>query len=192
MADNGSVAPKERVNIVYKSETGGAKEEVELPLKQLVLGDFTQREDSTPVDQRKTVSVDKTNFNEVLRAHGLTLDLAVPNRLAGAPEAGAEEELMNVHLEFDNIRAFEPDAIVDQVPELQQLVLLREALKALKGPLGNLPEFRKRLQDLVKDEGTRARLLAELGASHEDDGGSSGEGGKGGHEEDQGNQGDKS
>ncbi|WP_153100024.1 type VI secretion system contractile sheath small subunit [Paraburkholderia hayleyella] len=170
MADDGSVAPKERVNIVYKSETGGAKEDVELPLKQLVLGDFTLREDSTPLDQRKTVSVDKNNFNEVLRGQGLTLDVAVPNRLAGTPEPGAEEELLNVHLAFDNIRDFEPDAIVEQVPELQQLVLLREALKALKGPLGNLPEFRRRLQDLVKDEGTRTRLLAELGASHEGDG----------------------
>ena len=34
---------------------------------------------------------------------------------------------------------------------------------ALKGPLGNVPEFRKKIQDLVKDEGARDRLLKELG-----------------------------
>ncbi|HEX6550300.1 MAG TPA: type VI secretion system contractile sheath small subunit, partial [Gammaproteobacteria bacterium] len=43
MADNdkGSVAPKERVSIVYKSDTGDQSEDVELPLKMLVMGDFT-------------------------------------------------------------------------------------------------------------------------------------------------------
>jgi len=40
---------------------------------------------------------------------------------------------------------------------------LRDALKALKGPLGNAPEFRKKIQELVKDEGTKQRLLKELG-----------------------------
>jgi len=36
-------------------------------------------------------------------------------------------------------------------------------LKALKGPLGNIPDFRKKLQELVNDEGSRAKLLGELG-----------------------------
>ena len=45
MAKEGSVAPKERVNIVYRPATGDAKEEIELPLKLLVIGDFTQRPD---------------------------------------------------------------------------------------------------------------------------------------------------
>ena len=38
MSDQGSVAPKERINITFKPATGGAQEEVELPLKVLVLG----------------------------------------------------------------------------------------------------------------------------------------------------------
>ena len=42
MAKEGSVAPKERVNIMYKPATGDAKEEVELPLKLLMLGDYTE------------------------------------------------------------------------------------------------------------------------------------------------------
>ena len=59
MASDGSVAPKERVNIVYTSDTGGAQEQVELPLKQLVLGDFTLREDDTPLENIKPIRVDK-------------------------------------------------------------------------------------------------------------------------------------
>ncbi|NLC35906.1 MAG: type VI secretion system contractile sheath small subunit, partial [Alcaligenaceae bacterium] len=55
------------------------------------------------------------------------------------------------------------DNIVDKVPELRSIVELRGALKALKGPLGNIPDFRKKLQALVQDDDTRARLLKELG-----------------------------
>jgi type VI secretion system protein ImpB len=40
---------------------------------------------------------------------------------------------------------------------------LRETLKAVKAPLGNMPEFRKKVQELVKDAGARERLMKELG-----------------------------
>jgi type VI secretion system protein ImpB len=165
MANEGSVAPKERVNIVYKPATGDAQEQVELPLKQLVLGDFTLQNSDTPLDERKPIQVDKDNFNDVLKAQNLNLTLAVPNRLA----EGDNDEQMAVSLKFENVRDFEPDAIVGQVPELRQLIELREALKALKGPLGNLPEFRKKLQMLIQDDGARERLLGELGVQASDD-----------------------
>jgi type VI secretion system protein ImpB len=160
MASDGSVAPKERVNIVYSSDTGGAQEQVELPLKQLVIGDFTLREDETPVEDIKPIRVDKDNFTDVLKGQNLSLQLAVPNRLS---ENAPEDEQLPVALTFKSIRDFEPDAIVNQVPELQQLIALRDSLKALKGPMGNLPEFRKQLQALMNDDGARERLLAELG-----------------------------
>ena len=43
------------------------------------------------------------------------------------------------------------------------MIALRDALKALKGPLGNIPNFRKELQELIQDEGVRQRLLSEMG-----------------------------
>ena len=41
MGKEGSVAPQERVNITYKPATGGASDEVELPLKMRFIGDYT-------------------------------------------------------------------------------------------------------------------------------------------------------
>ncbi|HLT98205.1 MAG TPA: type VI secretion system contractile sheath small subunit [Burkholderiaceae bacterium] len=158
MAGEGSVAPKERVNITYKPATGDAQAEVELPLKLLILGDFTQREDDRSVEDRAPISVDKDNYDEVLKAQNLSLDLSVPNRL----EPGSEDNLP-VSLKFESLADFQPDNIVDKVPELRSIVELRGALKALKGPLGNIPDFRKKLQALVQDEATRERLLKELG-----------------------------
>jgi type VI secretion system protein ImpB len=120
MAKEGSVAPKERVNIVYRPATGDAKEEIELPLKLLVVGDYTLRPDDRMVEEREPINIDKDNFNEVLKAQNLSLD------------------------------------------ELNKLLELREALNSLKGPMSNRPEFRKKVQELIKDEAAREQLLKEL------------------------------
>ncbi|OYO27926.1 type VI secretion system contractile sheath small subunit [Janthinobacterium sp. PC23-8] len=160
MSAAGSVAPKERVNIVYRPATGDAKSEVELPLKLLVLGDYTLREDETPLEEMAPINIDKDNFNEVLKAQKLSLDLSVPNKLDDKAEPDA---VLALNIKFDEISDFTPDAIVGQVPELRQMIALRDALKALKGPLGNIPDFRKNVQALIEDEGVRARLLGELG-----------------------------
>jgi len=158
MAKEASVAPKERVNIVYRPATGDVKEEVELPLKILVMGDFTMSSDGRAVEDRTPFNIDKDNFDEVLAASDVKLQAVVPNKLSDDP--GAQ---LSVNLDFKRMKDFDPDAIVEKVPELKKLMELREALKALKGPLRNVPEFRKKVQELVKDEGTRARLLRELG-----------------------------
>ncbi len=158
MAREASVAPKERVNIVYRPATGDAQEEVELPLKLLVMGDFTLREDDTPLDERSPINIDKDNFNEVLRAQNIQLNLRVADKISGE-----EDREMSVTLKFESIKDFSPDAIAQQVPELRKLLELREALTSLKGPLSNIPEFRKKIQELVKDEAAREKILKELG-----------------------------
>jgi type VI secretion system protein ImpB len=38
----------------------------------------------------------------------------------------------------------------------------------LKGPLGNLQGFRKKIQDILKDDASRAKLLGELGIADGD------------------------
>jgi len=158
MAKEGSVAPKERVNIVYRPATGDAKEEIELPLKVLVMGDFTLQKDSRSVEDRQPVNIDKDNFNDVLGAHNVRLETVVDNKLSDEPDAQ-----MSINLDFKKMKDFEPDTLIQKIPELKKLMELRDALKALKGPLGNIPEFRKKIQDIVKDEEVKARLLKELG-----------------------------
>jgi type VI secretion system protein ImpB len=157
MAKEGSVAPKERVNIVYRPATGDAKEEIELPLKLLVMGDFTMQADDRMVEEREPINVDKDNFDEVLNAQNLKLDVTVPNKLSDDPD-----EELSMSLKFDSIKDFSPESIVKNTPELNQLLELREALAALKGPMSNRPEFRKKIQALIKDEAAREKLLKEL------------------------------
>lgn len=160
MASDASIAPKERVNIVYKTEIGGVQQEKELPLKLLVLGDFSQRPEATPLEARKAINVSRDNFDDVLASQRLSIAFAAANTLA---EGRGE---LPVQLQIRSLKDFGPEAVARQVPELSKLLELREALNALKGPLGNLPAFRKKIQALIGDETARARILAELGTAN--------------------------
>jgi type VI secretion system protein ImpB len=160
MAKDATVAPKERVNIRYKPATGDAKEEVELPLKTVVLGDYTLREDETPIEDRELVDINKDTFNDVMKSHNLSLDINAENKLAD--EGDEESGNLAVSLNFETLKDFAPEEIVRQTPELNKLLELREALVALKGPLGNVPAFRKAIQGVLGDEEARSKLLGEL------------------------------
>jgi len=162
MSKESSVAPKERVNIRYKPATGNAREEVELPLKLLMLGDYTLKADETPIEDRKLSDINKDNFNDVMRSHDLSVDMNVDNKLEETE--GAEPEQMPVSLKFETLKDFEPENVARQVPELNRLLELREALVALKGPLGNVPAFRKMIQGMLDDSDQREKLLSELTA----------------------------
>jgi len=155
----GSAPPMERINIVYRSLRNGVQEEIELPLKLMVLGDFTQREDDTPLEERKAIQLDKDNFNDVMAQQKLNASFNVANKLSGA--AGEE---MPVDINIGNMKDFSPAEVARQVPELRKLLELREALVGLKSPLGNSVAFRKKLDELLKDPAQREKLLKELGA----------------------------
>jgi type VI secretion system protein ImpB len=153
-----SVAPKERLNIVYKPATN-MDEEVELPFKLLVMGDFTGRADDRQLEDRKPINVDKDNFNEVLAGQKITLDFNVKDRLSPNAQEGDE---LPVHLAINHIKDFQPEQVAQQVPELKSLLEIREALVAMKGPLGNVKNFSKKLKEVLADDAARERLMKEL------------------------------
>ena len=154
---HGSVAPKERINIKYIPATGDQQAEVELPLKLLITGDFKGHGEESALEDRQPVRIDKDNFNDVLTKAEVSLEMAVPCVLTNDIEND-----LSINLQFKSINDFGPDAIALQVPEMNKLLELRNALVALKGPLGNTPAFRKQLQSLLADDASRQRLIREL------------------------------
>ncbi|MEJ2691648.1 MAG: type VI secretion system contractile sheath small subunit, partial [Candidatus Thiodiazotropha sp.] len=81
----------------------------------------------------------------------------VPNQLSGQ-----DDDELPVSLKFETMRDFEPESVARQVPELSKVLDLREALVALKGPLGNVPTFRRMIQNALSDDDARDKLLKEL------------------------------
>ncbi len=164
MAKEQSVAPKERINIVYKPATN-MDEEVELPLKMVVLSDFTGRADDTPLEDRKIINVDKDNFNEVLQKQNLRVQFGAKDRLNPNAQEGDE---IPIDLAIKSLKSFDPEDVARQIPELSSLLEVREALTALKGPLGNIKDFSKRLKEVLSDDAARERLLKELNLGGEE------------------------
>jgi type VI secretion system protein ImpB len=156
--NDGSIAPKERINIRYVPKTDGQTAEVELPLSLLVTGDLLGKAGDIPLDERHPVAIDRNTFNSVLAESGIERNVSVPSVLSD--KAGAR---MSINLKVNSMDDFSPDSIASQVPELKKMLELREALVALKGPMGNIPAFRAQLQALLDNEETREQLIQELG-----------------------------
>ncbi|MBF7048937.1 type VI secretion system contractile sheath small subunit [Campylobacter volucris] len=152
---DGSSAPKERINITYKAKTNGQNAEIELPLKLMIMANLTGKNEQN-LEDREIVSINKINFNQVMQKLDIKTQFNVKNTLGG----GAEE--LDINLKISSMKDFSPDNIVQQVPELNKLMRLREALMALKGPMGNIPNFRKAVLDALKNEKTKEQLLLEI------------------------------
>jgi len=133
-------------------------DEVELPLKMLMVGDYTGRASDEMVEDRPTKNINKDNFDDVMKSYDINLSFSVESTL---DEAEGEE--LPIELSFNSMKDFSPDSVANQVPELNALLKLRGELQALKGPLGNVPAFRKTIQGILSDETTRKAIERELG-----------------------------
>lgn len=155
--NNGSVAPKERINISYRPANSKGAEKVELPFKIMMLGDYSTEENETPLHERKPINVNKANLDDVITKVGVNLNFTVENHL----DEGGED--IDVSLNVKSMKDFEPDSILEAVPELRKTIEARNALKALKGPIGNVPGLRKTLKLMLENPEQRDQLKKELG-----------------------------
>ncbi len=116
-------------------------------------------QETSSLDERQAVSVNKHNFGAVMAEAAIGLNFTVPATLKGS----TTDDELNVALNIKSLDDFSPDSVARQVPEVNKLLELREALTALKGPMGNLPAFRTQLQALLENEESREQLLKEIG-----------------------------
>ncbi|MFP3541425.1 type VI secretion system contractile sheath small subunit, partial [Pseudomonas sp. SIMBA_044] len=75
--------PKARVNIKLDLHTGGAQKKVELPLKLILMGDYSNGKEQRPLSERSKVNINKNNFDSVLGEFSPSVTLAVENTLIG-------------------------------------------------------------------------------------------------------------
>jgi len=158
MAKKGaSKARESRVNIAISDRLRGGAEP-ELPFRLLVMGDYTQKQDKRPIDQREPLDINKSNFDAVMQSFNLSLDLAVSDRIS---DSGGE---LPVSLTFGTLKDFRPESIARQVPQLKNLLDLRESMKALRPKMGD-KAAQKQLLDAIKDPEIRDKILAMIAQS---------------------------
>jgi type VI secretion system protein ImpB len=147
--------PAARINLKLDVGKGSAKKKVELPLKMLVMGDFTQKKRTQRVSEREKISINKNNMEQVMKSAGLKLNYAVDNKLTGQGD-------LKVDLDVTGMDSFKPENVAKSIPELSKLLAARNLLKDLKSNLLDNRSFRARLEEIIKDPKAAKALQEEL------------------------------
>lgn len=148
--------PKARVNITLDVETGGARKKKELPLKILAMGDYSHGKTKGTVAERERININKNNFDKVINDLAPELEMAVPNTIKD------DATDLKVNLAFKKLKDFHPVQVANQIPELRNLLAMRNLLKDLKANLLDNKAFRRELERIVKDAPELQGLKAEL------------------------------
>lgn len=150
---------KPRVHIKYEVETEDGMLEKELPFVVGVLGDFSGNDpqtDKKDLRDRKFVSIDRDNFNDVMQRVSPGVNLRVENTLAD------DDSEINVQLQFNRLEDFEPTQIVEQVPALKQLMNTRNKLRDLLTKSDRSHELEALLEQALQDPEKLQQLASEL------------------------------
>lgn len=148
-----------RVQITYDVETNGAMQKVELPFVVGVLADLSgkPKEALKPLKDRKVVTIDRDNFNDVLAKATPRVALKVDNKLTG------DDSKLAVELNFKHIDDFEPTRVAEQVAPLKELLDMRQRLVQLMSKMEGNDKLEELLGQVINNTDQAAKLAKEMG-----------------------------
>jgi type VI secretion system protein ImpB len=147
--------PPARINIKLDVGKGNAKKKIELPLKMLVMGDFSFKQRDDRIADREKISINKENFKEIMENMNLKLKYSVENKITGGGD-------LAVDMDVKSLDSLKPENVAKNIPALSKMLAARNLLKDLKSNLLDNREFRKRLEGIIKDPTAVKSLQEEL------------------------------
>lgn len=157
---------KPRVHITYDVETNGATETKELPFVIGTMGDYSgdNTEGKKSLKERKFVSIDKDNFNQVLQKVEPKLNYRVENTLSD------DSSDLPVDLTFKSIEDFEPQNVAKQIEPIQKLIDARNKLRDLMSKADRSEELEELLEEILQNSDKVSQLSQEIGSKSNDEG----------------------
>lgn len=152
--------PKSRLTLRYKTEVSGQPEEVSLPLRLLVEGDFSMgssKDKKVDLEERRLRTLDGTNTDAVMKDMGMSLKFAVSNKVD--PEIAED---MDVEIPIESMKSFSPDHVAKHVPKLKGILQMKKLLEEVISTVDNRKDFRKLLNELMGDEEALAKMMEQL------------------------------
>lgn len=149
--------PKSRITLTYRTNINGQEEEVKLPFRVVVLGDFSlgsAKDRQVDLEERKLRSVTGSNLNELMRDMGMSISFEVDDKISADGEGK-----MAVELPIERMKSFHPDEIVNQVPKLKALMLMRKLLLEMQSDIDNRKDLRRKLYELFSNKDQVKKLL---------------------------------
>lgn len=149
---------KRKVDVrVEGRERGGERR---FPLKLLILAELAPREEQSASfgTGAGRSRVDKETFGAALQSLVGRVSLNVPNHLGGGPKEWP------ITLPIDSIKSFHPDAVVEAVPALRDLLEIRQRLIRLRNREISYENFRTELGQLQGGGNLLGRIQSALEA----------------------------
>lgn len=152
--------PQSRLTLRYKTEVNGQPADITLPMRLMILGDFSQGSSDDrklDLDERRVRNLDGTNTNAVMKDMGMSLSFTVDNKI----DPGTEPEL-EISLPIDSMKSFSPDEIAQHVPKLKGLLTLKQLVGEMLTNVNNRKELHKLLNELMSNSENKDKILSDL------------------------------
>jgi type VI secretion system protein ImpB len=152
--------PKSRLTLRYRTEINGQPEDISLPLRLAILGDYSlgsSKDRKTDLEERRFRNLDGRNTDAVMKDMGIRMHFSVPNKI----DPDREEDLP-VDIPIESMKAFSPDQVAQNVPKLKGMLMLKRLLEEVNSNVDNRKEFRRLLGELFADQEALAKMIEEL------------------------------
>jgi type VI secretion system protein ImpB len=147
--------PKSRLTLRYRTEINGEPEDIELPLRLLVLGDFSGSHTlKDSFDERKILSFDGKNLNSIIKEMKIKLQVT-----------DSAEETHTIPI--DNVNSFLPGHIIASIKTMDEMVKAKRSLNALLSSINNSSKFRNALTALLDDPSSLESLKTLMKPGYE-------------------------
>ena len=129
-----------------------------------VVGDFSGNPTAPPkpLRDRKFNSIDRDNFNDIMKSIKPELNIRVRDVLQGG------DKEMPLSLKFTSMDDFDPDQLVNQVPVLKAMRETRNKLRDLLTTVDQSnPDLEAKLEQILSDTSRLQKMAGELGVSEQ-------------------------
>lgn len=152
--------PRSRITLTYRTTINGEAETIDLPLRLMVLGDFSlgsSEDRQKDLEERAPRSINGRNLDSVMKDMKMNLRLTVPNRINPG-----KEESIEVDLPITKLQSFSPEEVARHVPKVRALLLLKTLMNEIQSNIDNRKELRKLIQEMFATPETYRAVQAQL------------------------------
>lgn len=152
--------PQSRLTLRYKTEVSGQPADITLPMRLMILGDFSlgsSADRKLDLDERRVRNLDGTNTDATMKDMGMTLNFTVDNKI----DPDNEPEL-EISLPINSMKSFSPDQVAEHVPKLKGLLTLKQLVAETLTNVNNRKELNKLLNELMSNSEYKDKILSDL------------------------------
>lgn len=153
------VLPRSRLTLTYRTTINGEPETVDLPFRLLVMADYSlgsSKDRKKDLEARELRSLNGRNLDSVMKDMDMSISFDVDDKISGG------DAKLPVTLPINGMKSFSPDEIVNSVPKLKALLLLKNLLQELQSSIDNQKDLRKLIQELYTKPEVFTALRGQL------------------------------